>query len=247
MRASLNAAEAKANEHGAHIVMVGILPTLMPEHLSGPVDERVDPLSGAQRFDLHRPRRGHPDRHHRTRTAQPADGVDRTGIGVHQHAVASAGLPRRLRAQLERRAGAGRARSWRWAPTRRTSSATSCGPRPASSCSPRPPTPGPDELKTQGVRPRVWFGERWITSIFDLFEENVRYFPSLLPELSDEDPVTRAGGGPHPAAGGASAAQRHRLPVEPAGVRRRGTGRGRQPAPAGGEPGAARRSHGAST
>ncbi len=46
-----------------------------------------------------------------------------------------------------------------------------------------------DELKTQGVRPRVWFGERWITSIFDLFEENVRYFPSLLPELSDEDPV----------------------------------------------------------
>jgi hypothetical protein len=35
----------------------------------------------------------------------------------------------------------------------------------------------------------VWFGERWITSIFDLFEENVRYFPSLLPELSDEDPV----------------------------------------------------------
>jgi len=43
----------------------------------------------------------------------------------------------------------------------------------------------PDELKAQGVRPRVWFGERWITSIFDLFEENVRYFPSLLPELSE--------------------------------------------------------------
>ena len=39
----------------------------------------------------------------------------------------------------------------------------------------------PEELKAQGVRPRVWFGERWITSIFDLFEENVRYFPSLLP------------------------------------------------------------------
>ena len=57
----------------------------------------------------------------------------------------------------------------------------------------------PDELKTQGVRPRVWFGERWITSIFDLFEENVRYFPSLLPELSDEDPVAElaAGRTPH--------------------------------------------------
>ncbi|MBJ8348432.1 glutamate-cysteine ligase family protein [Antrihabitans sp. YC2-6] len=47
----------------------------------------------------------------------------------------------------------------------------------------------PQELKNQGVRPRVWFGERWITSIFDLFEENSRYFPSLLPVFSDEDPL----------------------------------------------------------
>jgi hypothetical protein len=57
----------------------------------------------------------------------------------------------------------------------------------------------PDELKAQGVRPRVWFGERWITSVFDLFEENVRYFPPLLPILDDEDPaaVLQAGGVPH--------------------------------------------------
>ena len=41
----------------------------------------------------------------------------------------------------------------------------------------------PDELKNQGVRPRVWFGERWITSIFDLFEENVRYFPAAAADL----------------------------------------------------------------
>jgi hypothetical protein len=47
-----------------------------------------------------------------------------------------------------------------------------------------------EELKAQGVRPRVWFGERWITSVFDLFEENVRYFPALLPIVEDEDPVT---------------------------------------------------------
>ena len=53
----------------------------------------------------------------------------------------------------------------------------------------------PEELKTQGVRPRVWFGERWITSIFDLFEENIRYFPSLLPEVSDEDPVAELAAG----------------------------------------------------
>jgi hypothetical protein len=55
-----------------------------------------------------------------------------------------------------------------------------------------------DELKAQGVRPRVWFGERWITSIFDLFEENTLYFPSLLPISSNEDPVAvlDAGGVP---------------------------------------------------
>ena len=47
----------------------------------------------------------------------------------------------------------------------------------------------PDELKQQGVRPRVWFGERWITSVFDLFEENIRYFPALLPICEDEDPL----------------------------------------------------------
>ena len=38
------------------------------------------------------------------------------------------------------------------------------------------------------MRPRVWFGERWITSVFDHFEENVKYFPALLPVCDDEDP-----------------------------------------------------------
>jgi glutamate-cysteine ligase len=47
----------------------------------------------------------------------------------------------------------------------------------------------PDELKAQGVRPRAWFGERWVASIFDLFEENVRYYPPLLPICDDEDPL----------------------------------------------------------
>jgi len=47
----------------------------------------------------------------------------------------------------------------------------------------------PEELKEQGVRPRVWFGDRWITSVFDLFEENLRYFPALLPLVEDEDPA----------------------------------------------------------
>lgn len=46
----------------------------------------------------------------------------------------------------------------------------------------------PQEIKVQGVRPRVWFGERWITSVFDLFEENLRYFPALLPLCDEQDP-----------------------------------------------------------
>jgi hypothetical protein len=56
----------------------------------------------------------------------------------------------------------------------------------------------PIEYANQGIRPRVWFGERWITSIFDLFEENARWFPALLPEIEPEDPqqVLDAGGVP---------------------------------------------------
>jgi hypothetical protein len=55
-----------------------------------------------------------------------------------------------------------------------------------------------EELKAQGVRPRVWFGERWINSVFDLFEENVRYFPALLPITADEDPVATLESGTAP-------------------------------------------------
>jgi gamma-glutamyl:cysteine ligase YbdK (ATP-grasp superfamily) len=47
----------------------------------------------------------------------------------------------------------------------------------------------PPELQAQGVRPRTWFGERWVTSAYELFEENLRYFPALLPICDDEDPL----------------------------------------------------------
>ncbi|HKD89125.1 MAG TPA: glutamate--cysteine ligase [Streptosporangiaceae bacterium] len=56
----------------------------------------------------------------------------------------------------------------------------------------------PEELQQQGVRPRVWFGERWITSVFDLFEENIRYFPALLPLREDEDPEAALDSGEAP-------------------------------------------------
>ncbi|MEU8701503.1 glutamate-cysteine ligase family protein [Streptomyces sp. NPDC048680] len=53
----------------------------------------------------------------------------------------------------------------------------------------------PPELQNQGVRPRTWFGERWIGSAYELFEENVRYFPPLLPICDEEDPLRVLDGG----------------------------------------------------
>ncbi|MCX4510377.1 glutamate-cysteine ligase family protein [Streptomyces sp. NBC_01619] len=47
----------------------------------------------------------------------------------------------------------------------------------------------PPELQAQGVRPRTWFGERWVDSAYELFEENLRYFPALLPMCDDEEPL----------------------------------------------------------
>ncbi|MFI5965817.1 glutamate--cysteine ligase [Streptomyces asoensis] len=56
----------------------------------------------------------------------------------------------------------------------------------------------PPELQAQGVRPRTWFGEKWIDSAYELFEENLRFFPPLLPICDEEDPleVLQAGGVP---------------------------------------------------
>ncbi|OIK28539.1 glutamate--cysteine ligase [Streptomyces malaysiense] len=56
----------------------------------------------------------------------------------------------------------------------------------------------PPELQAQGVRPRTWFGERWVSSAYELFEENLRYFPALLPICDEEEPleVIAAGGTP---------------------------------------------------
>ena len=49
-----------------------------------------------------------------------------------------------------------------------------------------------------GMRPRVWFGERWARGPLQLFEENLHFFPPLLPVHDDEDPlaVLDAGGVP---------------------------------------------------
>jgi gamma-glutamyl:cysteine ligase YbdK (ATP-grasp superfamily) len=54
------------------------------------------------------------------------------------------------------------------------------------------------ELREQGVRPRVWFGERWINSVLDLFEENSRYFSSLLPVFDEAEPLRQLARGEVP-------------------------------------------------
>jgi hypothetical protein len=197
VRASLNAAETKANSDGAHIVMIGILPTLMPEHLA------ADWMSESTRYQA---------LNDSIFTARGEDimidisGPERLNLQSTSIAPESACTSMQLHLQVS---PAQFAQNWNaaqvlagpqlalganspyffghelWAETRIELFAQATDTRP-------------EELKTQGVRPRVWFGERWITSIFDLFEENVRYFPSLLPEVSDEDPVVELAAGRTP-------------------------------------------------
>lgn len=197
VRASLNAAEEKANTRGAHIVMIGILPTLMPEHLDH------DWMSESVRYQA---------LNDSIFTARGEDIlIDITGperLTMHAATIAPESACTSMQLHLQVAPG-DFADNWNaaqllagpqlalganspfflghllWAETRIELFLQATDTRP-------------DELKTQGVRPRVWFGERWITSIFDLFEENVRYFPSLLPELSDEDPVAELAAGNTP-------------------------------------------------
>ena len=65
------------------------------------------------------------------------------------------------------------------------------------------------------------FGERWINTIFDLFEENTRYFPALLPVSTDVDPLAELDAGRIPVLDELRLHKRHRLPLESSGVRRR--------------------------
>lgn len=197
VRASLNDAEIKANADNAHIVTIGILPTLMPEHLRGGwmsdstryqalndsifrargEDLQID-IGGAEPLSLNSgtiaPESACTSMqlHLQVSPADFADNWNAAQVLAGPQLALGANSPYFFGHHL-------------WAETRIELFTQSTDTRP-------------DELKTQGVRPRVWFGERWITSIFDLFEENVRYFPSLLPEVSDEDPVAELAAGRTP-------------------------------------------------
>lgn len=188
VRGSLNDAEIKANSGGAHIVMIGILPTLMPEHLDeGWMSESMrytalnDSIFNARGEDIPINISGPEPLSWQAATIAPESACTSTQLHlqVAPAEFASYWNAAQVLAGPQLALGANSPYFFGhqlWSETRIELFAQSTDTRS-------------EELKTQGVRPRVWFGERWITSVLDLFKENIRYFPSLLPEVSDEDPV----------------------------------------------------------
>ncbi len=199
-RASLNDAEQRARTVGAHMMMIGILPTLGPGHLTAEtfsanpryalLNEQIFAargedleisISGVERLSTH------------ADTIAPEAAC--TSVQLHQQvdpeafaqywnaSQAIAGIQLAVAANSPFFCG-----KELWRETRIALFEQATDTRP-------------EELKVQGVRPRVWFGERWITSIFDLFEENARYFPSLLPVCDEEDPVATLERGDVPSLG----------------------------------------------
>jgi gamma-glutamyl:cysteine ligase YbdK (ATP-grasp superfamily) len=197
IRASLNAADTKARGAGSRLVMVGILPTLAEK------DMHEGTISASDRYRVLNEQifaaRGEDLRieidgpeplltHSGSITPEAACTSVQLHVQVSPDAFASywnaaqsiAGVQVALAANSPFLFG-----RRLWDETRITLFEQATDTRP-------------DELKQQGVRPRVWFGERWITSVFDLFEENIRYFPSLLPLCEDEDPLAMLDGGAIP-------------------------------------------------
>ncbi|HEV2371119.1 MAG TPA: glutamate-cysteine ligase family protein [Streptosporangiaceae bacterium] len=188
VRASLNAADAKARSTGTRLVMVGILPTLAEHQM------HEGTLSANARYRVLNEQifaaRGENMRIEIDGAEQLLTYADSitpeaacTSVQLHVQvspqdfasywnaAQAIAGVQVALAANSPFLFG-----RQLWDETRITLFEQSTDTRSA-------------ELKHQGVRPRVWFGERWITSVFDLFEENIRYFPALLPICEDEEPL----------------------------------------------------------
>ncbi|HEX8306720.1 MAG TPA: glutamate-cysteine ligase family protein [Jatrophihabitans sp.] len=188
LRASLNDAEERSRSLGAHIVMIGILPTLTAGDLTS------DALSANARYALLNQQifaaRGEDlhisiDGPERLSTYADTIAPEAACTSVQFHLQVSpqdyannwnaaqsiAGVQLALGANSPFLFG-----KELWRETRIALFEQATDTRPA-------------ELKSQGVRPRVWFGERWINSIFDQFEENVTYFPALLPICEDEEPA----------------------------------------------------------
>jgi gamma-glutamyl:cysteine ligase YbdK (ATP-grasp superfamily) len=188
VRASLNAAEKKASEVGAHLMMVGILPTLSGGHMS-PSSLSANPryqllsdqILAARGEDIVIDIAGPEKLRTTSDSIVPEAACTSTQLHIQvspedfaaywNASQAVSGVQLALGANSPFLLGKELWRETRIALFEQATDTRS------------------EELKTQGVRPRVWFGERWINSIFDLFEENVRYFPALLPIVEDEDPL----------------------------------------------------------
>jgi gamma-glutamyl:cysteine ligase YbdK (ATP-grasp superfamily) len=188
VRRSLNHAEERARTVGAHMMLIGILPTVGEQHLTR------DSFSDSPRYELLNEQifaaRGEDleiSISGAERLATFADTIAPeaacTSVQLHQQVdpAAFAGFWNAAQAIAGPQLGVAANSPFLfgrelWRETRIALFEQATDTRP-------------EELKAQGVRPRVWFGERWITSIFDLFEENVTYFPALLPVCDDEDPL----------------------------------------------------------
>src|SRR5580704_10143025 len=188
VRADMNAAEAKARGVGSHLVMIGILPTLSEQ------DVNQEAMSANERYRVLNDQifaaRGEDMRiaidgaeqlltHADSITPEAACTSVQLHVQVSPDGFASYWNAAQAIAGVQVALGANSPYLFGrqlWHETRITLFEQATDTRP-------------DELKEQGVRPRVWFGERWITSVFDLFEENLRYFPALLPICEAEDPL----------------------------------------------------------
>jgi hypothetical protein len=188
VRGSLNHGEERSRTAGAHMMIIGILPTVDEAHLN------ASAFSANPRYQL---------LNEQIFAARGEDleidirGVERLSTYADTIAPEAACTSVQLHLQVEPDAFAAH---WNAAQAIAGVQAAVCANAPfffgkelwretRIALFEQATDTRPDELKAQGVRPRVWFGERWITSIFDLFEENVRYFPALLPVCEPEDPV----------------------------------------------------------
>ncbi|WP_139980929.1 glutamate--cysteine ligase [Nocardioides litoris] len=197
LRRSLNDAETKSAAVGAHLVMIGILPTLAEGHMG------LHSISANPRYRLLSEQILHARGEDLAIVISGRDRLDTTSDSILPEAACTS-------TQLHVQTAPDQFAAY-W----NASQAISAVQLAVGANSPyllgqqlwretriplfeQATDTRSEELKAQGVRPRVWFGERWITSVFDLFEENVRYFPALLPVTEDEDPlaVLEAGGTP---------------------------------------------------
>ena len=135
---------ARPRRCGSNIVMIGILPTLMPEHYEGEWMSRNnrykalnDSIFIARGEDINLDIEGPTGERVATYCDSIAPESACTSVQLHLQVA-----PCRVRRALERRPGAGRPAARAGRQLARTSSASGCSPRPASSCSRRPPTPG---------------------------------------------------------------------------------------------------------